>query len=55
MITLSRRHFLATATAGSAIAGLGNLAFAAPWAGQRCLVVIFLRGGCDALSLVAPV
>ncbi len=56
---LSRRRFLvgcSSAIAAMAGARIGNLAFAQPGDTSRCdmLVVVFLRGGCDALNLVAP-
>jgi uncharacterized protein (DUF1501 family) len=53
---LSRRTLLkATAAAGAFVTpGVRSLAFAAEGAAADTLVVIFLRGGCDGLSLVAP-
>ncbi|NLA35886.1 MAG: DUF1501 domain-containing protein [Actinobacteria bacterium] len=59
---ISRRQFLgATATAGAATVLAPRLAFAAPQqasepsgASSDVLVLLFLRGGADGLSLVAP-
>ena len=51
---LSRRHFLALGAAG-VLPGLRHLAFAATPSPSDTLVVIFQRGGCDGLSLLAPV
>jgi uncharacterized protein (DUF1501 family) len=58
---LSRRTVLASLGAGGALAalpqlalpGLGRVAFAAA-PQDRCLVVLFLRGGADGLMLVGP-
>ncbi len=58
---MKRRSFLQTASTSAlaALAGsrITNLAFAADSAARpdHLLVVLFLRGGCDALNLVAPV
>ncbi len=55
---ISRREFLKLSlAAGSFIpfSGLSQFAFANEQNNQGMLVVIFLRGGCDALNLVAPV
>lgn len=54
----TRRDFLKACAAAGAFApalGLGRLAFAAEGAPQPLLVVVFQRGGCDGLNLVAPV
>ncbi|HEY9022887.1 MAG TPA: DUF1501 domain-containing protein [Burkholderiaceae bacterium] len=56
---MHRRHFLrSTAAAGLAWTALGRGAFAAtgnaPLPGNRRLVVVFLRGAVDGLSVVAP-
>jgi len=56
---MQRRHFLgSTAAAGLAWAAVGRTAFAAtgnaPLPGNRRLVVVFLRGAVDGLSVVAP-
>ena len=53
---VSRRSVLASLGAGGALAampGLGRVALAAA-PQDRCLVVLFLRGGADGLMLVAP-
>jgi uncharacterized protein (DUF1501 family) len=57
---ISRREFVVGCSAAiAAMTGgwVSNLAFAAPGDTTRrdILVVVFLRGGCDGLSLVAPV
>ena len=54
----NRRDFLkACAAAGVFLpgAGLGRLAFAAEPGRQPLTVIVFQRGGCDGLNLVAPV
>ena len=54
----TRRDFLKACAAAGAfapLAGLGRLAFAAEGAPTPLLVVVFQRGGCDGLNLVAPV
>ena len=56
---MQRRHFLATAAAtGLTWTAVGRNAFAAtgnaPLPGNRRLVVVFLRGAVDGLSVVAP-
>jgi uncharacterized protein (DUF1501 family) len=62
-MSLSRREFIvgcSAAIAGMAGGRVGNLVFAEPGApglaasGDDILVMVFLRGGCDGLSLVAP-
>jgi uncharacterized protein (DUF1501 family) len=56
MLNLTRRSFLKSTAAGAAFlpcAGISTLAFAE--AARDILVVVFLRGGCDSLNLVAPV
>ncbi len=54
---LTRRHLLQGVAAGTlaTIPGLSGLAFAETAAERDLLVVVFLRGGCDALNLMAPV
>lgn len=58
MITLTRRQFLQASAAGGALAalpaGITRLAFARPQAELATLIIVFLRGGCDGLSLVPP-
>ncbi|MGB8634451.1 MAG: DUF1501 domain-containing protein [Rhodanobacteraceae bacterium] len=59
MPTLNRRDFLKSCCAGAVVAGVGpgvmRLAFAEGNAGASdTLVVVFMRGGCDGLSLVPP-
>ena len=56
---MQRRHFLrSTTAAGLAWSAVGRTAFAAtgnaPLPGNRRLVVVFLRGAVDGLSVVAP-
>ncbi|MBI1777019.1 MAG: DUF1501 domain-containing protein [Proteobacteria bacterium] len=53
---VSRRHLLQSAVAGAvgALPGVRNLAFAETGQGRDLVVVIFLRGGCDALNMMAP-
>jgi uncharacterized protein (DUF1501 family) len=54
----SRRRFLASSalTAGGLVGGIPHLAFGDPDAvNEDLLVVVFLRGGIDGLSLVLPV
>ena len=54
----TRRDFLkACAAAGvfAPLTGIGRLAFAADAAPAPLLLVVFQRGGCDGLNLVAPV
>lgn len=56
-MTLSRRQFIGCSAAIAAMAGgrVGNLAFAQGSGGSdEVIVVVFLRGGCDGLSLVSP-
>jgi uncharacterized protein (DUF1501 family) len=48
----TRREALQWMGGAAALAGLPGLAFAAPAAGERRLVFMFLRGGMDALSAV---
>src|SRR5258708_33088676 len=57
MAMLTRRHLLQGVAAGTlaTIPGLSGLAFAETAAERDLLVVVFLRGGCDALNLLAPV
>jgi uncharacterized protein (DUF1501 family) len=50
---LQRRRFLHTTLAASAGLGLAGRLFAAPAAGAR-LLLVFLRGGYDATSLLVP-
>ena len=55
---LTRRQTMSLAAAAGlgALPGVRHLAFAAePGPRRDALVVVFLRGGCDGLSLVAPV
>ena len=54
MIKLSRRSLLGSAGAGAMTLAVPDFALAAPAAGKRVLVVIFLRGGVDGLSLAVP-
>jgi uncharacterized protein (DUF1501 family) len=59
-VELTRREFLVGCSAAiAAMSGswISNVAFAAPGdtARRDILVVVFLRGGCDGLSVVAPV
>src|SRR5258706_10653343 len=56
MPLLTRRDLLRLAGASgvAAVPGLRGLAFAAPAAAPAILVVVHLRGGCDALNLVSP-
>ncbi|MDR3440702.1 DUF1501 domain-containing protein [Telmatospirillum sp.] len=51
---VSRRALLQTGAAAIAWPGLRSLALAADSAAADTLVVVFLRGGCDGLSLLAP-
>ena len=60
-MNLTRRQFMmgcSAAIAGMAGGRLGNMVFAHPSAqtttSDEILVVVFLRGGCDGLSLVVP-
>ncbi len=56
-MSVSRRGFMVGCSAAiAAMAGgrVSNLVFAADSVPRDILVVVFLRGGCDALSLVAP-
>ncbi|HEU4328150.1 MAG TPA: twin-arginine translocation signal domain-containing protein, partial [Roseiflexaceae bacterium] len=56
-MSLSRRGFMVgCSSAIAAMAGgrVSNLVFGAEDASRDILVTVFLRGGCDALSLVAP-
>lgn len=60
MPTLNRRDFLKSCCAGAVLAGVGpgimRLAFAEGSASASdTLIVVFMRGGCDGLSLVPPV
>ena len=53
----TRRDFLKACAAAGALApglGLGRLAFAADGPPAPLLLVVFQRGGCDGLNLVAP-
>ena len=55
MVRITRRDLLRLAGASgvaAALPGLGSLAFAASPA--KILVIVHLRGGCDALNLVSP-
>ena len=55
---INRREFLKLSLAAGSLmplSGLSQFAFANEQNNQGMLVVIFLRGGCDALNLVAPV
>lgn len=55
-MTQTRREFLKAAAMAGAFAplsGIGRLAFGAA-RGDRILVVLFLRGGCDSLNLIGP-
>lgn len=53
-MAFTRRAFLATAAATSALAGLPSRAVFANAAGDRRFVLIVLRGGLDGLSTVVP-
>ncbi len=56
-MSLSRRGFMVgCSSAIAAMAGgrINNLVFGADTTSRDILVTVFLRGGCDALSLVAP-
>lgn len=56
--TLTRRGFLKGCSAGiAALAGarLTNVAFAAPESDDEIFVLVFLRGGWDALNVVPPI
>lgn len=56
-MSISRRQFIGCSAAIAAMAGgrVGNLAFAQGAGGtDETIVVVFLRGGCDGLSLVSP-
>jgi uncharacterized protein (DUF1501 family) len=59
MTSFDRRDFLKTVSAGALTAGIipgTRLAFGAPTASNYdTLVIVFLRGGCDGLSLVPPI
>ncbi len=59
MSSFDRRDFLKTCATGALTAGLvpgARLAFAAPAANSYdTVIVVFLRGGCDGLSMVAPI
>ena len=60
MPTLNRRDFLKSCCAGAVVAGVGpaimRVAFAEGTASPSdTLIVVFMRGGCDGLSLVPPV
>ena len=55
---ITRRDFLKASLATSSLiayGGLSQLAFADSSSNKQLLVVVFLRGGCDALNLIAPV
>lgn len=55
---INRREFLKLSLAAGSflpLVGLSQFAFAREQSSRGTLVVIFLRGGCDALNLVAPV
>src|SRR4051812_22148354 len=57
MIHITRRHLLRLSAASGAAAvlpGIGGLAFATDGTPARILVIVHLRGGCDALNLVSP-
>lgn len=55
MTQLTRRDLLRLAGAGTAAAALPRrLAFAADTASPNILVIVHLRGGCDALNLLSP-
>src|SRR5687767_14868736 len=54
---LSRRNLLKSASTGAALSALApgmNAAFAAEQGQRDILVVIFLRFGCDGLTMIAP-
>ncbi len=51
---LCRRTFLQAGAAAAAWPGLSHLALAADAVPGDCLIVVFQRGGCDGLSLLAP-
>lgn len=53
-MNLSRRAFLQTGICLSAVPGLSHLAFAGDGPAGDALVILFQRGGCDGLSLLAP-
>ncbi|HXP96692.1 MAG TPA: hypothetical protein VN809_08270, partial [Telmatospirillum sp.] len=56
-MALTRRNLLkwGTAVTAASLPGLRHIAFAGEErSGNHCLVVVFLRGGCDGLSLLAP-
>lgn len=53
-MNLSRRTFLQTGTAALALPGIRHAAFADAGPVGETLVILFQRGGCDGLSLVAP-
>lgn len=59
MSTLDRRDFLKLFGAGALTAGLvpgARVAFGAPDANAyETLIVVFLRGGCDGLSMIPPI
>ena len=50
---MQRRHFVHTALAGAAVLGGSGRLLAAP-AGTPRLLLVFLRGGYDATSLLVP-
>lgn len=57
MSVVTRRDVLKLGAAGALapLPGLRHLAFAAEGPAADALIVVFLRGGCDGLSLLAPV
>lgn len=57
-MAISRREFLKLSLASTSLlayGGISQLSFADNSTNKQLLVVVFLRGGCDALNLVAPV
>ena len=59
MNRLDRRDFLKTCATGALTAGLvpgARLAFAEPGANTYdTIIVVYLRGGCDGLSMIPPI
>ena len=51
---ISRRSFLSTSAAALTLPGLRHLAWADATPRGDALIVVFQRGGCDGLSLLAP-
>ena len=51
---LSRRTFLQVGASALALPGLTHAAFADSGSSADALVIVFQRGGCDGLSLLAP-